>query len=584
MIPWHRSLVVVLVLAATPCAWADIGAWYCGENASQFTSRTGATRATQPYPSDGTHSGSYTSGSVTISGALGSTINFSNWTDAIPLDQAGPDLAFNGDENFDLDFAAPIYSLGIEYDHSNSEMPKFVVTFWLDQQQIGADEFWLARTIYGSNDYNCYGWWLDRPFNHVEFREQDTDALNEYFGPIYSGTRAPPPKLIPPQSGAQVGYSVAAAGNVLAVGSRGHAVDMFHIGGPGQLPSPITHVSLQSSTVDTANDLDMDGTTIAIGNSGPDTLDPGSVLVANQDVQGLYTNVVTIPTPSSFYLGFGGSVALDDPYLVVGAPMTTSGDGLVTDVGYAFVYQRTSGGWQLMASLPPPVQDQPVEFGHDVEIQGDDLFVSANNATLAPGLPAPIYLYRRSGQQWLANGEIDVSAGPSGYPYASRLSVENDVLAATIPLYGAPDLNTLLATAIYRRSGDTWTLDDTVFPHDATYSTVRNSVVVFGGHVFTGEPAPFDTTAQLDGTTCLEEYARDPDSGRWNGIADWSHPLTLSTDLCGNGIAVTDRFVFGGSPQDNLGSIIGYELESDPGNGSVTVTQRSIFWDGFDSE
>lgn len=573
-------VAVVLAIIAVRPAQADIGAWYCGENPSQFTSRTGATPATLPYPNTGTQTAPYTSGTVTISGALGSTINFSNWSDAIPIGSSGPDLAFNGDENFNLDFAQPIYSLALEYDHSLSEIPQFTVTFWMGQQQIGADEAWLDRVVYDNVFFNCYGWWLDQPFDHVEIREQDNYGINEYFGPMFTGTRPPPPKLIPPGPISNIGYSLAAEGDVVAVGSQGSSVDMFHIGGPGQMPTLISHLALPSSSVATANDLDMNGTTVAIGNAGPDTLNPGSVLIANQDSQGLYTDIATIPTPSSFYLGFGTSVALDDPYLVVGAPMTTSNDGLVPNVGYAFVYQRTSGGWQLMASLPSPVPDQSFQFGHDVEIQGDDVFVTANG-TLAPGVPEPVYLYRRSGQQWLANGEIDVPTGDSGRPYAGRLSVEGDLLGVTIPMYGSTNVDTALATAIYRLSGGTWTLEDTVFPYDARLSYIPNSVVVHGGHVFTGEPAPFDTVTELDGTTCLEEFAPDP-LGGWTAIADWSHPLTLSTDLCGISIAATDRFVFGGSPDDNLDSIIPQELETGPGIGSVTVMQRSIFWNGFD--
>ena len=375
---------------------------------------------------------------------------------------------------------------------------------------------------------------------------------------------------------------MAAAGNILAVGAYESAVDIYLIYGPGQLPSLVTHLPLGSDGLESAADLDMDGARVAIGNAGPDLSHPGTVLVASPDNQGYYTQIATIPAPSSNDLEFGAAVTIDDPYLVVGAPATPSGSGLVAGEGKAFVYQRSGNAWNLMATLDSPTPTQGRHFGTDVEIAGNDIFVSADGQKTG-GTSAKVYLYQRSGSAWLPNGSLDVPAPGAATPLGGKLSVEGNVLAVTIPAYSVPDF-CCYAVAIYSRVGGTWSLDSVVEPDNATGFPVGTGipVVVHGGHVFLGQPSAFDFFLALEGKSCAQELAPDG-AGHWVTVADQTNFMTLLSDQCGRDLAATDHFVFAGAPYDSPESSIGTDFSgSSLGSGAVAVFQRSIFWDGFD--
>lgn len=213
-----RIMLGTIAALAAGSVRAELASYYCGEDVTQFTARTGATLATQPYVNIGTVTGAYTSGSVTFQGAEGSTLNFGNWSSAIPLDAVGPDLAPNGNENFDITLSAPVYSLGLEYDrNSGLESNYFEVSFYLDNQgvPVGIDHQWRARPVYQiaaglhlPETQHCFGWWSDRPFDRVTIREIDPNSSNEYFGRIFTGTQPPPPKLTRPGSGSRFGWSL----------------------------------------------------------------------------------------------------------------------------------------------------------------------------------------------------------------------------------------------------------------------------------------------------------------------------------------------------------------------------------------
>ena len=562
-----------------------MGARYCQQDITPVTRLVGARLATVPYPNSGTLTTPFTSGSVTIKASPGSSLNLANWSSVIPFDAPGPDIAFNGDENFELDLAAPVHSLAFEYDIQDPDQPAFRVDFYLGTSLIGTDKnFRPFRYFSPEGPFNCFAWWLDESFDRVVFSETDSLTQNEYFGRIFTGTDAPPASKLWPMPGeGGFGWSLAAQGDLLAVGAWKSAVDIYRIGGPGALPVLVTHLPLALGNVESATDLDIDGQRVAIGNAGPDLANPGSALVASPDSQGLYTRVTTLSAPSSTDLGFGAAVAIADPYLVVGAPDTASGDGLVAGVGKVFVYQRSGDAWNLNATLDSPAANQGRHFGTDVEIQGDEIFVSADGPHTA-GAGGSVFLFHRSGASWLPAGELVIPGSPtySGIG-AGRLSVEGDVLAATGIGYSSTDFCCYFG-AVYSRGAGGWSLDSVVIPDNSIgfpFGT-KNEVTVQGGHVFLGQSSPWAFDLALQGKSCSEEFARDA-TGDWVAVTHQVTFMTLRTDECGHGLAVTDHFVFAGAPHDSQETVIGTDFAGfNNGNGSVAVFQRSIFWDGFD--
>lgn len=561
-----------------------MGVRYCQQNIVPVTWEVGAQLATMPYPNSGTRTTPFTSGSVTIKAMPGSSLNLSNWSDLIPFDAPGPDIAFNGDENFELDLAEPVHSLAFEYDLAVPEQPAFKVDFYLGTLPVGSHEnFRALRYFSQEGPFNCFAWWLDEPFDRVVFTEQDDLGDNEYFGRIFTGTQAPPAsKLWPTQGEGNFGWSLVAEGNLLAVGALQSAVDIYRIGRQGELPALVTHLPLMLGNVKSAADLDIDGQRVAIGNAGPDLASPGSALVASPDTDGFYTQVATLAAPSSNDLGFGAAVAISDPYLVVGAPDTPSGDGLVAGEGKAFVYQRSGAAWNLKATLESPAPNQGRHFGTDVEIQGDELFVSADGPA-TQGAGGSVFLYKRSGSSWLPAGELVIPGSPTSVIQAGRVSVEGDVLAASAIGYNSDDFCCYFV-AVYSRDGGGWSFDTELVPDNSIgfpFGT-RNAMVVKGGHVFLGQNSPWAFDFAMQGKSCSEEFAPDG-AGGWVAVAHQTNFMTLRTDECGSGLAVSDHFVFAGAPQDSHDTGVGIDFAGrSNGSGSVAVFQRSIFWDGFD--
>ncbi|HET9066638.1 MAG TPA: choice-of-anchor B family protein [Gemmatimonadales bacterium] len=94
---------------------------------------------------------------------------------------------------------------------------------------------------------------------------------------------------------------------------------------------------------------------------------------------------------------FGSAIAIDGETAVVGAP--GAGDG----VGAAYVLHRTGGEWRVAVKLTP--QDTAVArgFGSAVAIRGDRLLIGAPGSLAGAGLVQP---FRRVAGAWIAEAGV----------------------------------------------------------------------------------------------------------------------------------------------------------------------------------
>ncbi len=152
--------------------------------------------------------------------------------------------------------------------------------------------------------------------------------------------------------------------------------------------------------------LDLDGDWLAVGD--PIGIEPGggpngAVHLYERTASGwLLRKVLFHPTVGvQFRGGFGIGLDLDGDTLVVGAPGATVNTPLpLFETGAAFVFQRTSAGWQFQQTLEAARPTLMAGFGFAVALQGDELAIGAPGESLVPTPPllreGAVHMFQRS--------------------------------------------------------------------------------------------------------------------------------------------------------------------------------------------
>jgi hypothetical protein len=192
---------VVLAAAASPAQ-----ALLIFNDRSTFLAATGASSATGPLPDVGFVPGAFTVGTVTFSITAPSSALFigtggafpGDWTTALP----GADIAISDVENLNADLAAPVYSLGFDFNEPSLGGQATNTCF----VAVCTDSTFLVTllsggSVVGSFTYNApddvaafVGVWSTVAFDRVEIRDLTATIDDEYWGQFYTGTRSPVPE------------------------------------------------------------------------------------------------------------------------------------------------------------------------------------------------------------------------------------------------------------------------------------------------------------------------------------------------------------------------------------------------------
>lgn len=96
-------------------------------------------------------------------------------------------------------------------------------------------------------------------------------------------------------------------------------------------------------------------------------------------------------------IGFGGSLAVGDRHLIVGAPLANRGTGRV------YAYERTDAGWTLSRTLMAEDLER-AGFGASVALRGDHAVIGAPDAYGGDGRAAVFDLASDGSPEWLDPG------------------------------------------------------------------------------------------------------------------------------------------------------------------------------------
>lgn len=190
---------------------------------------------------------------------------------------------------------------------------------------------------------------------------------------------------------------------------------------------------------------------------------------------------------------FGSAVAMDGMWAVVGAPGDDS--ARFVDEGSAYVLRRESGTWKIHQKLYVHGNSEaylprtPIHFGQAVAISRDWIAVGAPNYRNSDDSLGRVRLYRLSGTTWTLSQTLSPSLTTSSRRFGSSLALsEGQILAVGTPT--VPDSSLAGQVFTYRLESNTsvWT-SHLQMTGPAVANTEFGRSLAFGGpSVYVGLP------------------------------------------------------------------------------------------------
>jgi choice-of-anchor B domain-containing protein len=153
-----------------------------------------------------------------------------------------------------------------------------------------------------------------------------------------------------------------------------------------------------------------------------------------------------------------------------------------------------------------PAAPAATAFGSAVALYGDELFVARTAASdPRPAADGPrIFVYRRSGGDWEARGEIDPGATP-GAGFGSALAAGRDLVAVGAPREGAGSV------LVFQRRNGAWSLAARLTPPDTTAGAGFGAALALEEDLLV-VAAPGADSAR----GAVYAFRRDTRTGRWS--------------------------------------------------------------------
>jgi hypothetical protein len=161
---------------------------------------------------------------------------------------------------------------------------------------------------------------------------------------------------------------------------------------------------------------------------------------------------------------FSYAMAIDGVTAVIGAP----NHSVVADgSGAAYVFVRTSSGWQLQQKLTANDASPQSFFGISVAIDHDTIVVGANGDANAGFSSGAAYVFVRSGNTWVQQQKLIGSENSTDDAFGLSVGVKGNTIVCGA--FGNSAFNTITwGTAyVFTRTGNTWTETQKLAASDA---------------------------------------------------------------------------------------------------------------------
>jgi hypothetical protein len=213
--------------------------------------------------------------------------------------------------------------------------------------------------------------------------------------------------------------------------------------------------------------VDLSGTTLVVGASQDGSVFPiyGAAYVYERTgtgwVQQGKLNAIAFGGHTQL---FGNSVSVSGDTVVVGCIQ----HGLDYDdlPGAAFVFVRSGTRWTPQARLMASDAADGDQFGRSVRVEGDTVVVGANADCDGADRTGSAYVFTRTGTSWSQTAKLTASDPTMGAQFGFAIDLEGDNLLITAK-GGSAATPSLGAAYLFRRSGMSWSESVHFAAHDA---------------------------------------------------------------------------------------------------------------------
>ncbi|OGF28106.1 hypothetical protein A2303_00655 [Candidatus Falkowbacteria bacterium RIFOXYB2_FULL_47_14] len=241
---------------------------------------------------------------------------------------------------------------------------------------------------------------------------------------------------------------------------------------------------------------------------------------------------------------FGSSVAFSGDYAVVGA-IHDDDNGL--NAGAAYIFKRTTNGWEQRQKLLASDGAVGDYFGVNVDIDGDYIVIGAWGDDTGTGAA---YIFKRNGETWEPQAKIIADDGYAGDYFGWSVAIDGDrvVISANYD----DDMGVNFGSAyVYRWSGTTWSQEgDKLLAEDGLASDFfGRQVGIDGDYIVVGADGDDFSGKYNAGSAYIFKW----DGENWEQTAKLTAEGDATTnDYFGWSVAIKGDYVIVGSYEDDL--------------------------------
>ncbi len=142
-----------------------------------------------------------------------------------------------------------------------------------------------------------------------------------------------------------------------------------------------------------------------------------------------------VPEDGAYNDLFGSSVSISGDYVIVGAP--NDDEGVLTNNGAAYIFQRSGSTWSQIAKLIAPDRSHNDAFGYSVSISGDYAIVGKPFDDHTGSNYGSAYIFYRNQDgpnKWGQVAKLVASDGGANDNFGSSVAISGDFALSGRPL------------------------------------------------------------------------------------------------------------------------------------------------------
>lgn len=202
------------------------------------------------------------------------------------------------------------------------------------------------------------------------------------------------------------------------------------------------------------------------------------------------------PLPSSMYTAsdgassdaFGTAVACDGETMIAGSPGRTGAQG--SDVGAAYVFRRSGGGWSEEAVLLAADGGRNSRMGEAVGLSDGLAIIGAPLHSMGGNnREGAAYVFARSGSTWTQESRLTAADAARDDQFGASVAIEGDVAVVGAPGDDFPGANDRGSAYVFGRIEGEWVpVAKLVAPDGAPNDWLGSAVAVHGDKIALGAP------------------------------------------------------------------------------------------------